>query len=96
MIFNSFIQIRLAKRLLDETHELKATEPSKVFGILGLCFKKKEQKDIPLIDRDGHAEESDDDHDHKGMTEHQVEIHHIKKKKAKINIGGEDGDDPLN
>lgn len=82
--------------MLSETHELKGTEPRKVFPILGLCFKGKGEKKDVLIDDAGHAEESDDDHNHVGMTAQQVEIHHIKKKKAKISMPGEEDSDPLN
>lgn len=54
---------------------------------------KKTAEEGTLLD--GHGDESDEE-GHKGMTQKEIEIHHIKKKKAKIVMPGSDEPDPLN
>lgn len=61
--------------------------------MLSACGKGKKTSDGTLLDHD-HGDSSDEEN-HKGMTQKEIEIHHIKKKKAKFMMPGTEPD-PLN
>lgn len=82
----------LAGRLIEEAHELKDTPIGQAFPALGLCSSGKKVPEDPLLA--DHGEDSDEEA-HKGMSKKDLEIHHIKKKKAKLVIPGAEPD-PLN